>query len=137
MIRTLCTVSLLALASCGGREPAAPAAPAAWTVSEFIGPSPFHGLHGLAVEEDGTILAGSVVGQAIYAVNPASGEVTERMGPPDGMADDIAFGPNGEMAWTGYLTGKVFIQPKGGEPKMISSGLPGSNSLAFTKEGKL
>lgn len=137
MIRTLCTVSLLALAACGGREPAAPAAPAAWTVSEFIGPSPFHGLHGLAVEEDGTILAGSVVGQAIYAVNPASGEVTERMGPPDGMADDIAFGPNGEMAWTGYLTGKVFIQTKGGAPKMISSGLPGSNSLAFTKDGKL
>ena len=137
MIRTLCTVSLLALAACGRGEPAAPAAPAAWTVSEFIGPSPFHGLHGLAVEEDGTILAGSVVGQAIYAVNPASGEVTERMGPPDGMADDIAFGPNGEMAWTGYLTGKVFIQTKGGAPKMISSGLPGSNSLAFTKDGKL
>ncbi|MCF8508283.1 MAG: SMP-30/gluconolactonase/LRE family protein [Hyphomonadaceae bacterium] len=137
MIRTLCTVSLLALAACGRGEPAAPAAPAAWTVSEFIGPSPFHGLHGLAVEEDGTILAGSVVGQAIYAVNPASGEVTERMGPPDGMADDIAFGPDGEMAWTGYLTGKVFIQTKGGAPKMISSGLPGSNSLAFTKDGKL
>ena len=137
MVRTLCTVSLLALAACGGGEPAAPVAPATWTVTEFIGPSPFHGLHGLAVEEDGTILAGSVVGQAIYAVNPASGEVTERMGPPDGMADDIAFGPNGEMAWTGYLTGKVFIQPKGGAPKMISSGLPGSNSLAFTKEGKL
>lgn len=137
MVRTLCTVSLLALAACGGGEPAAPAAPAAWTVSEFIGASPFHGLHGLALEEDGTILAGSVVGQAIYAVDPASGEVTERMGPPDGMADDIAFGPNGEMAWTGYLTGKVFIQPKGGAPKLISSGLPGSNSLAFTKEGKL
>jgi sugar lactone lactonase YvrE len=78
-----------------------------------------------------------VVGQAIYAVNPATGAVTERVGPPDGMADDIAFGPNGEMAWTGYLTGKVFVQPKGGEPKMVSSGLPGSNSLAFTKEGRL
>jgi sugar lactone lactonase YvrE len=137
MVRLLCSASLLALAACGGGEPAAPAAPAAWTVSEFIPPSPFHGLHGLAVEEDGTILAGSVVGQAIYAVNPQTGDVTERMGPPDGMADDIAFGPNGEMAWTGYLTGKVFIQPRGGQPKMISSGLPGSNSLAFTKEGKL
>ncbi|OYW43208.1 MAG: hypothetical protein B7Z38_02200 [Rhodobacterales bacterium 12-64-8] len=111
-------------------------------VTEFIGPSPFHGLHGLAVEEDGTILAGSVVGQAIYAVNPTTGEVTTRMGPPNGMADDIAFGPNGEMAWTGYLTGKVFIQDKpgkdgGSEPRMISSGLPGSNSLAFTKDGRL
>lgn len=136
MIRLLCAASLLALAACGGGEPVA-AKPTTWEVTEFIGPSPFHGLHGLAVEEDGTVLAGSVVGQAIYAVNPTTGEVTERMGPPNGMADDIAFGPNGEMAWTGYLTGKVFIQPKGGEPKMISQGLPGSNSLAFTKEGRL
>lgn len=133
MIRLLCAASMLALAACGGEA----AKPVTWEVTEFIGPSPFHGLHGLAVEEDGTILAGSVVGQAIYAVNPQTGEVTTRLGPPDGMADDIAFGPNGEMAWTGYLTGKVFIQPKGGEPKMISSGLPGSNSLAFTKEGRL
>ena len=133
MIRLLCAASMLALAACGGEA----AKPVTWEVTEFIGPSPFHGLHGLAVEEDGTILAGSVVGQAIYAVNPQTGEVTTRLGPPDGMADDIAFGPNGEMAWTGYLTGKVFIQPRGGEPKMISSGLPGSNSLAFTKEGRL
>ena len=133
MIRLLCAASLLALAACGAEE----AKPVTWEVTEFIGPSPFHGLHGLAVEENGTVLAGSVVGQAIYAVNPTTGEVTERMGPPNGMADDIAFGPNGEMAWTGYLTGKVFVQPKGGEPKMVSSGLPGSNSLAFTKEGRL
>ena len=133
MIRLLCAASLLALAACGGE----PAKPVTWEVAEFIGPSPFHGLHGLAVEQDGTILAGSVVGQAIYAVNPQTGEVTERMGPPNGMADDIAFGPKGEMAWTGYLTGKLFIQDKGGEPRMISQGLPGSNSLAFTKDGKL
>lgn len=138
MIRLLCAASMLALAACGGEA----ARPVTWEVTEFIGPSPFHGLHGLAVEEDGTVLAGSVVGQAIYAVNPVTGEVTERMGPPDGMADDIAFGPNGEMAWTGYLTGKVFVQDKagkdgGGTPRMVSSGLPGSNSLAFTKEGRL
>ncbi|MEZ6029985.1 MAG: SMP-30/gluconolactonase/LRE family protein [Hyphomonadaceae bacterium] len=133
MVRTLCAASMLVLAACGGEA----SAPAAWVVTEFIGPSPFHGLHGLAVEEDGTVLAGSVVGQAIYAVNPSTGEVTERIGPPDGMADDIAFGPNGEMAWTGYLTGKVFIQEKGGSPLLISSGLPGSNSLAFTPDGRL
>lgn len=133
-IGLLCAASMLALAACGGGETAKTTT---WDVTEFIGPSPFHGLHGLAVEEDGAILAGSVVGQAIYAVNPATGEVTTRLGPPDGMADDIAFGPNGEMAWTGYLTGKVFIQDKGGQPRMISQGLPGSNSLAFTKEGRL
>lgn len=135
MIRMLCAVSMLALVACGG-EPAKPKV-AVWEVSEFIGPSPFHGLHGLAVEPDGTVLAGSVVGQAIYAVDPKTGAVTTRIGPPDGMADDIAFGPDGVMAWTGYLTGKVFVQEKGGQPRMVSSGLPGSNSLAFTKDGRL
>ena len=132
MIRMLCAASMIALTACGEAEKTA-----TWEVTEFIGPSPFHGIHGLAVEDDGTILAGSVVGQAIYAVNPHTGEVTTRIGPPDGMADDIALGPNGVMAWTGYLTGKVFIQDKGGQPRMISSGLPGSNSLAFTPDGRL
>ena len=46
MIRTLCAVSMLALAACGGGEPVKPKA-VTWAVSEFIGPSPFHGLHGL------------------------------------------------------------------------------------------
>lgn len=133
MTRALQAAALaLVLAACG-----APDKPVTYEVSEFIGPSPFHGLHGLAIEPDGTILAGSVVGQAIYAVNPATGEVTTRLGPPDGMADDIALGPDGVMAWTGYLTGKVFVQEKGGQPKMVSSGLPGSNSLAFAPDGRL
>ena len=44
MIRMLCAVSMLALAACGGGEPATPKA-VTWEVSEFIGPSPFHGLH--------------------------------------------------------------------------------------------
>src|SRR5262245_27121464 len=134
MIRTLAAVSALALAAWTGEQ--APKA-VTYTVSEFVGPSPFHGLHGLAVEADGTVLAGSVVGQAIYAVNPTTGEVTIRLGPPDGMADDIAFGPDGVMAWTGYLTGKVFVQTPGDAPRMVASGLPGANSLAFTKDGRL
>jgi sugar lactone lactonase YvrE len=133
MMRSLgVAVLALAVAGCGQQ-----AKTVTYEVSEFIPPSPFHGLHGLAVEPDGTVLAGSVVGQAIYAVNPETGAVTERIGPPDGMADDIAFGPDGVMAWTGYLTGKVFVQDKGGSPRLVASGLPGANSLAFSKDGKL
>ena len=85
-------VSLAALAfaagceAADGNDGAGAGADASWTLSEFVGPSPFHGLHGLAVEADGTVLAGSVVGQAIYAVDPNTGEVTTRIGPPDGMA---------------------------------------------------
>ena len=108
-----------------------------YQVDQLAGPSPFHGVHGLAVAPDGTLLAGSVVGQAIYSVDIASGEVRTLIGPPDGMADDIAFGPDGIMAWTGFLTGKVFVQEPGGEAREVASGLPGANSLAFTDTGRL
>jgi streptogramin lyase len=133
MIRAMAvSVFALALAACGDTGRAV-----SYEVTEFIPPSPFHGVHGLAVAPDGTLLAGSVVGQAIYVVDPATGAVSERIGPPDGMADDIAFGPDGLMAWTGYLTGKVFIQVPGSPPQMVASGLPGANSLAFSKAGNL
>jgi sugar lactone lactonase YvrE len=128
-----------ALGACGPRteETAAPAPPPAWTVEPLAPPSPFSGVHGLAVAPDGKILAGSVVGQAILAVDPATGATSVFRGPPDGMADDIAFAPDGTMAWTGYLTGTVWIQKPGEAPKQIASGLPGANSLAFNASGEL
>ena len=109
----------------------------AYRVSELVGPSPFHGIHGIAVAPDGKILVGSVVGQAIYTVDPATGAVAELIGPPNGMADDIAFARDGTMAWTGFLIGKVFVRKPGGPIVEVAKGLPGANSLAFTKDGRL
>jgi sugar lactone lactonase YvrE len=108
-----------------------------YEVSELVGPSAFHGIHGIAAAPDGKLLVGSVVGQAIYSVDPATGAVAEFIGPPNGMADDIAFAPDGTMAWTGFLIGKVFAQKPGGPIVEVATGLPGTNSLAFTKDGRL
>lgn len=108
-----------------------------YTVSELVGPTAFHGIHGIAVAPDGKLLVGSVVGQAIYSVDAKSGAWSELIGPPDGMADDIAFAADGTMAWTGFLTGKVFLQKPGGAPMVVATGLPGANSLAFTRDGRL
>ncbi len=100
--------------------------------------SHFHGVHGLAFDRDDQLYAGSVVGQSIYKVEIFSGEVEVNVAPPKGMADDIAFGPDGSMAWTSYLTGQVFGRTKPGEPiRELANNLPGINSLAFTKDGKL
>ncbi len=121
----------LALGACatGGEE--------RYVVSELVGPSAFHGIHGIAAAPDGKLLVGSVVGQAIYAIDPATGASSELIGPPNGMADDIAFARDGTMAWTGFLIGKVFLQKPGGPTIEVATGLPGVNSLAFTKEGRL
>ena len=99
MIRTLVLAgaSALVLVACTGEQK--PKA-VTYTVSEFIGPSPFHGLHGLAVEPDGTILAGSVVGQAIYvSATPAKYEL-ERVGGEVVEQVKVRFRTVGDMTCT-------------------------------------
>lgn len=97
--------------------------------------SHFHGVHGLAFDKDDQLFVGSVVGQSIYRVNVDSGEVDVVIDPDKGgMADDIAFAPDGTMAWTGFLTGNIYIRKGNEAPKLIATGLPGINSLAFKIE---
>jgi sugar lactone lactonase YvrE len=136
---------VVTLAACG--EPTPPAEPtasngdavpaAAWRRETLVPPGPFHGIHGLAFDREGRLLAGSVVGAAMYEVDPDTGEVALFRGPPGGMADDIAVAPDGTLAWTGFLTGEVRVQPPDGEVRVVAEGLPGANSLAFTEDGRL
>lgn len=108
-----------------------------YKVEVLVPGSDFHGVHGLGIGPDGQILAGSVIGQTLYTVDPASGTVGIEVAAPDGMADDIAFAPDGTMAWTGFLTGDLFARKPGGEITKLASGLPGINSLAYRSDGRL
>src|SRR3989338_5471964 len=101
------------------------------------GPSPFHGIHGITVTKDGKILAGSVVGRAIYEVDPESGTASIYEASPAGMADDLEEGPDGTLAWTAFLDGKVYARKPGGELLTLAEGLPGLNSLAWMEDGRL
>jgi len=102
---------------------------------QLVAPSPFKGVHGLAVDKQGRLLAGSVVGASLYEVDTDSGEVQTLIGPNDGQADDIAIGPNGKMAWTGFYTGKVMYRENDAAPiQVLATDLPGINSLDFNDE---
>ena len=101
------------------------------------GPLPYLGVHGLGIDPRGRLLAGSVVGQSLSLVDRESGAVRPFVGPPAGMADDVAFGPDGEVAWTAYLVGELRIRNAAGEIRTVASGLPGLNSLAYTQDGRL
>src|SRR4029450_13060951 len=95
----------------------APAAPAKEYDQQFlVAGSWFHGVHGLAFNKDDQLFAGSVVGQTIYRVQVDSGEVDRVIDTPMGIADDLAFGDDGTMAWTAFLVGKVYIRRPGGGP---------------------
>jgi len=106
-------------------------------VTNLVPGSAFHGVHGLGFDKSGRLFAGSVAGAALYEVDIASGTAKVAIPTPEGMADDIAFAPDGTMAWTGFLTGDLYSRKGDGPIKKLASGLPGINSLAYRKDGRL
>ena len=108
-----------------------------YEVTQLVPGSAFHGVHGLGIDKSGRLFAGSVAGAAMYEVDRAAGTAKIAIPSPEGMADDIAFAPDGTMAWTGFLTGDLYSRKGDGPIKKLASGLPGINSLAFRKDGRL
>jgi sugar lactone lactonase YvrE len=108
-----------------------------YEVTKLVPGSAFHGVHGLGIDKAGRLFAGSVAGAALYEVDLTGGTAKIAVPGPEGMADDIAFAPDGTMAWTGFLTGDLYSRKADGPVKKLASGLPGINSLAFRKDGRL
>src|SRR5256885_14527945 len=108
-----------------------------YEVTKLVPGSAFHGVHGLGIDKSGRLFAGSVAGAALYEVDRNNGTAKIAIPNPEGMADDIAFAPDGSMAWTGFLTGDLYSRKGDGPIKKLASGLPGINSLAYRKDGRL
>jgi sugar lactone lactonase YvrE len=108
-----------------------------YEVTKLVPGSAFHGVHGLGIDKAGRLFAGSVAGAALYEVDLTNGIAKIAVPTPEGMADDIAFAPDGTMAWTAFLTGDLYSRKGDGPVKKLASGLPGINSLAFRKDGRL
>jgi sugar lactone lactonase YvrE len=108
-----------------------------YEITPLVPGSAFHGVHGLGIDKAGRLFAGSVAGAALYEVDRTDGTAKIAIPSPEGMADDIAFAPDGTMAWTGFLTGDLYSRKGDGPIKKLASGLPGINSLAYRKDGRL
>ena len=138
MVRTLtAALAALLLAACTSTPPTRPAA---WRAPEvLVAPSSFSGVHGLAVDAQGRLMAGSVVGSSIWQVDRQTGAAKILIGAPEGQADDIAVGPKGELAWTNYLMGMLRYRESDTAPmRVLAKDLPGLNSVDFDrKSGKL
>lgn len=109
---------------------------AGFAVEQIVEPSGFHTVNGVAFGPDGRLFAASVGGESIFALDIATGAIESIVGPPAGEADDLAFGPHGDMVWTAFLESVVRMKTAGGEIKDLASGLPGVNSIAFTRDGR-
>jgi sugar lactone lactonase YvrE len=111
-----------------------------WGAPEVVvAASPFHGVHGLAIDAQGRLLAGAVVGSEMWEVDRNTGAAKVFIPAPEGEADDIAIGPKGELAWTSYTQGIIRFRENDAAPiRELAKDLPGINSLAFDKRsGKL
>ncbi|WP_062472797.1 hypothetical protein [Variovorax boronicumulans] len=133
------TAALALLAACSSLSPP-PKRPAAWAAPEvLVAPSSFAGVHGLAIDAKGRLLAGSVLGNTLWEVDRQTGAAKVLIDAPEGQADDIAVGPKGELAWTNYLMGMLRYRENDSAPlRVLAKDLPGLNSLDFDrKNGKL
>jgi len=115
--------------------PPPPTRPASWAAPEvLVPPSSFSGVHGLAIDAKGRLLAGSVLGNTLWEVDRTTGAAKVLIDAPEGQADDIAVGPKGELAWTNYLMGMLRYRESDSAPmRVLAKDLPGLNSLDFDR----
>jgi len=136
----IATLALMGACSTVAPPPPVGVRPASWAAPEvLVAPSAFSGVHGLAIDAKGRLLAGSVLGNTLWEVDRSTGAAKILIDAPEGQADDIAVGPQGELAWTNYLMGMLRYRENDTAPlRVLAKDLPGLNSLDFDRRnGKL
>jgi len=96
--------------------------------------SPFHGVHGLRFDDAGHLHATSVIGQSIFRVDTESGDIERVVGPPEGMADDLAFSADGTMYWTAIEDGIIYARKPNGPIRRIVENRKGVNAISFSPD---
>lgn len=112
---------------------AEPVVASGYSLEQLVKPSPFCGVHGLGIDGEGELYAGSVVGQRLYQVDKTSGAVEVLVGPPKGMADDMEFLPDGTVAWTSISQNAVRARSPDGKVWDVATNLVSINSIAYNE----
>ncbi|HYO71643.1 MAG TPA: gluconolaconase, partial [Archangium sp.] len=110
--------------------------PPAYRQEVVVAGSPFQGVHGLALDGKGHLLASNLLGQSVHSIDLSNGAVSTLVGPPLGGADDVTLGPDGSIYWTGFFSGRLMRRTPDGKTRVIAKELPGLNSLAFRRDGR-
>lgn len=125
------TVHVLVAALASLATHAAPQAAQGYVIEQLVPGSAFKGVHGLGVDAEDRLVAGSVVGQTVYDVDVSTGAVKIRIGAPEGEADDMVFLPDGTMVYTSILQNEVRAQKPNGEVITLVPNIVSVNSIAY------
>ncbi len=108
-----------------------------YTLATLVPGSALLGVHGLAFDKNDTLYGASLTGYSIYQIDTESGEVTTKVGPPLGNADDVAVAPDGTIAWTAGAFSAIHALTPEGEIKVLANKLPAVNSINYSPDGRL
>ncbi|MGI1680185.1 MAG: SMP-30/gluconolactonase/LRE family protein [Cellvibrionaceae bacterium] len=107
-----------------------------YVTTEIVKGSEFCGVHGLGVDANDNLYAGSVVGERVYKINIATGKAETIVAPPKGNADDIEFLPDGTMVWTSISQNAVRAKKPNGEVFDLAKDIVSVNSIAHNEKDK-
>lgn len=132
-IKTNATLFGLALITTltAGKTIAQPIAAEGYSIKEIVAGSEFCGVHGLGIDSEDKLYAGSVVGQRLYSVDINTGKASVFAGPPKGMADDMEFLSDGTLVWTSISQNAVRAKSPNGEIRDLAAPLVSVNSIAL------
>ncbi len=108
-----------------------------YTVDRIVAVSQMHGLQGLAFGPDDALYAASLIGHSIYRINVGTGDIATFLGPPRGAAGDLAFAPDGAVAWTNLEQHAVLARGKDGKIRTLAQNVPDLNAIGFARDGRL
>jgi sugar lactone lactonase YvrE len=87
-------------------------------------------------DDAGRLHATSVIGQSIFRVDTATGATERVVGPPEGMADDLAFAADGTMYWTAIEDGIIYARAPNGPIRRVLENRKGVNAISFSPDRK-
>lgn len=120
-----------------------------WSTEVFVeGATLSGGANGMAFDAQDRLFIANVFGDGITVLDPDTGEVIERLGPPEGalVPDDLAFGPDGSLFWTNPAGGTISrrtsgpdgqIGVAGGQTTVIAEGRPRANPIVVDGSGRV
>jgi LPXTG-motif cell wall-anchored protein len=101
--------------------------------------APLESANGLYFDKHDRLHIASVGGREIVVMDPANGNILDRIGPERGVEtpDDVTIGPDGSLYWTALLVGEVAKLTPDGKKVTVAQNLSGANPITFSDDGRL